>query len=285
MSASRTLLLALLALAVTAAPARAGEYTVTACPSPLGVQPERGGWAFDPGGLNTQPGAPSCGTGFALSLWLAGDQPAQHWATWTFDPPPELPVVGYRIERRWHINGTTGPMAWFYDYGAAEWNQAGQSTAAEYCSPSQCPAPGPAGSDTQPPLVRSGILADKVVLQLGCGFSPYNCPQINDPQGGGSVLVRKAEMTLRDSEPAALHRHPGREPAHRRHAVGRPRRHGEGDRRRRRVVAGRAAGRRARGARGSVRRPSGPVRAPVRAGPPLRGGRRGDAAPRHRVAS
>ena len=200
MSARTPVLIALLGLLIAAGPARAGEYTVTACPSPLGVQPERGGWAFDPGGLNTTAGLPSCSNGLAMSIWLAGNQPAQRWAKWTFDPPPELPVVGYRIDRRWHINGTTGPTAWFYDYGVSEWNQAGQPTAAESCAPHSCPAPGVAGSDSQPPLVRSGILADRVELTLGCGFSPYDCPALSDPQGGGSLMVRSAQMTLRDAD-------------------------------------------------------------------------------------
>jgi hypothetical protein len=199
-SARAVVLLTLVGLAVAAAPAQAGEYTVTACPSPLGVQPERAGWVFDAGGLNTTAGLPSCAQGIAFSIWLAGDQPAQHRATWRFDPPPELPIVGYRLDRRWHVNGTTGPTAWFYDYATAEYDLAGRPESVEYCSPYECPSPGPAGSDTTPPLVRSGILADRIEVGLGCGYSPYNCPLVNDSQGGGHVIVRSAQVTLRDSD-------------------------------------------------------------------------------------
>jgi hypothetical protein len=188
-----------LGLAVAAAPARAGEYTVTACPSPLGVQPERAGWVFDADGLNTTAGLPDCAHGIAFSIWLAGDQPAQHRARWTFDPPPDLPIVGYRLDRRWHVNGTTGPMAWFYEYATVEYDPTGRPESVEYCAPYDCPPPGPAGSDTTPPFVRSGILADRIEVGLACGYSPYACPQVNDPQGGGHVIVRSAQVTLRDS--------------------------------------------------------------------------------------
>jgi hypothetical protein len=88
--------------------------------------------------------SPQCGNRLALSTFLAGTQPAQRWSKWTFDPPADLPVVGYRIECRWHVNGSGTPTGWFYDYSVAEWNQAGQPTAAESCTPHQCPESGPA---------------------------------------------------------------------------------------------------------------------------------------------
>ena len=207
MSARAVLLLTLLGLLAAAAPAQAGEYTVTACPSPPGGQPERGGWAWSKGNTAFTPDVlpPSCGQGYALGIFLGGVQPRATFATWTFDPPPELPIVAYRLERRWHINYSPDPMSWHYAYYLSDWDIAGQERTVELCVPSNCPAPGPAGSETQAPVVRTGIVADRVQVRLGCGLTLTNCePVTGDPLGGGSVIVRKAEMTLRDADPPKL---------------------------------------------------------------------------------
>ena len=48
--------------------------------------------------------------------------------------------------------------------------------------------------------MRGLILADRVELMLGCGFSPSQCQPVNgDPLGGASLPARSVVMTLRDS--------------------------------------------------------------------------------------
>ena len=200
-------------------------------------------------------------------------------------PAADLPVVGYRIERRWHVNGSGAVGGWFYDYSASEWNQAGQPTNAEYCSPFQCPAPGPAGGDAQPALVRGPILADRVELMLGCGFSPYQCEPVNgDPLGGGSLQVRSAVMTLRDSAVPRFTVSPEGSLLAGGVLTGVRDVRVQATDARRRAVARDARGRRPGGALGPVRRPPGRVRAAVRADPAVCGERRRDAALRHRRA-